>query len=152
VQQLISFLGRLFLCAIFLGSGVNKLGDPFGTMQMMKDVGGMHKLLPQYPQVDVVMVLFFAAVTFELLGGVMVLFGFKARTGAFLLATFLVLATYFFHPVWKIPASDPTHQMQMINFLKNVAILGGLLLVLANGPGAASVDNIGQKRRIDDVP
>jgi putative oxidoreductase len=64
--------------------------------------------------------------------------GYQARIGATLLAIFIVLATVFFHNFWALPSEE--QQAQMVQFMKNLAILGGLLLIIANGPGPWSVD------------
>ncbi len=66
------------------------------------------------------------------------LLGFKARVGAVLLIIFLIPATLIFHNFWAFEGME--RQMQMIMFMKNLAILGGLLLVLGLGPGPISVD------------
>lgn len=121
----INALARLSLTAIFLGSAANKIMNTSDTVQLMDSVG-----IP-FAQVTV-----YAAITFLVVGGMSVLVGYRARFGASLLITFLVLATYYFHDFWNKP-DDPN---EMIAFLKNVGLLGGLGIVLANGPGAPSFD------------
>jgi len=56
-----------------------------------------------------------------------------------LLLVFLVLATYFFHNFWKLTGKE--QQEQMIEFLKNLGLMGAMLLVIANGPGPLSLDS-----------
>ncbi|MEO1182839.1 MAG: DoxX family protein [Cyanobacteria bacterium J06636_28] len=73
-------------------------------------------------------------IAFQLLGGASLVVGYKARIGSGLLLAFLVPATLVFHN----PIADPT---QMIQFLKNLAIIGGLLMVIAHGAGPISLDN-----------
>lgn len=72
-------------------------------------------------------------------GGLSILLGYRARTGAWLIVAFLVPVTFFMHKFWGI--SDPmTAQMQMVNFLKNIALLGGALLIAYFGAGPVSFD------------
>lgn len=75
-----------------------------------------------------------------LLGGVSILLGFKARYGAWLIVLFLIPVTLIMHRFWGL--SDPAQAaMQQINFMKNVAMLGGALLIAYFGSGPLSVDN-----------
>ncbi len=82
-----------------------------------------------------------------------IIVGYQARIGAALLLVFLVLATYFFHNFWAVPADSlwvlssnpdvkmPVAQVETINFLKNVGLMGAMLLVIANGSGPMSLDD-----------
>ena len=75
-----------------------------------------------------------------IVGGLMIALGFQARVGGILIALFLIPVTLFMHAFWKV--SDPMqHQMQMVNFMKNLAIMGGLASVFAHGPGRFSIDH-----------
>jgi putative oxidoreductase len=145
LEGLFTLLGRIMLSAIFLGAAVNKIQDPAGTQKIMKDVGKMDKLYPDDERT--VMVLMWGAVGLLVVGGISVLFGYKARFGAFLLIVFLVAATYFFHPVWNLRGTEQ-FQMQMTNFLKNCAMAGGLFIVMARGAGRWSLD--GPPRTFDE--
>ena len=79
------------------------------------------------------------ATVFLIAGSLSVILGYKARIGAALLLAFLVLATYYFHDFWTV--SDPqAKQEQMIQFLKNLGLMGAMLLVIANGTGPLSLD------------
>jgi putative oxidoreductase len=79
------------------------------------------------------------AIAFLIAGSLSVILGYKARIGAALLLAFLVLATYYFHDFWTV--SDPqAQQEQMIQFLKNLGLMGAMLLVIANGTGPMSLD------------
>jgi len=114
-------LGRLALGAIFLLSGLGKLADLHGTAAHMRSAH-----MPAVP-------LFLAgAITLEILGGLSVISGFRARWGATALIVFLIPATLIFHNFWAYQGME--RQMQMINFLKNVSIGGGLLYLLALTP------------------
>jgi putative oxidoreductase len=126
-QGFVALLARVLLSAIFVLSGVNKIMDWSGTEGYMES-----KEMPLVPLLHV------GAIVFELGGGLLVLSGFKARWGAVALILFIIPATLIFHNFWAVPETQ--RQEQMINFLKNVAILGGLLMVVAFGPGGFSLD------------
>ncbi len=133
LQALVSIFGRLCLVTIFLMSALgNKIPNFNGVAAYMGSAG-----VPQ-PQV-----LLAGAIAFLIIGGVTVLLGWKARLGAGLLAVFLVLATYYFHDFWNLPAAE--QQNEMIQFMKNLGLLGAMLLIMANGPGAGSLD--GRKKK-----
>jgi len=123
----LSLIGRLMLAAIFIWSGIGKITGFEGLIGAIASKG-----LP-VPQV-------FAALTIivEIGGALMLVFGWKARWGAFALAAFTALVTVLFHNFWAVPPAEK--MMQEIQFMKNVAIIGGLLLVMAFGPGRISVD------------
>lgn len=120
--------GRLALSAIFLLSGFGKIMSWEGTAGYMASKG-----MPLVP--------FFlaAAIVVELAGGLSVLLGYKARWGALALVGFLIPVSLIFHNFWAFDGMQ--RQMEMIGFLKNVAIAGGLLTVVAHGAGAISIDS-----------
>jgi len=78
------------------------------------------------------------AILCEIGGGLSLLLGCKARLGALLLFLFLIPTTLVFHNFWDYQGAE--QKMQMINFMKNLAIMGGLALVVGFGPGPISVD------------
>src|SRR3954447_14034434 len=120
-QGALSVLGRLLLVTIFLSSALmNKIPIYQGVVGVMQSAG-----VP-LPQLSL-------AVTIVLLlaGGTSVLLGYRARVGASMLAVFLVLATYYFHAFWAVPAEQA--QGQMVHFMKNLGLLGAMLFVVANG-------------------
>ncbi|MGB5538848.1 MAG: DoxX family protein [Gammaproteobacteria bacterium] len=112
--------GRLLLSAIFIMAGITKIGAFAGTQGYMESMGVPGALLP-------------LVIALEIGGGLALLLGWQARIGAFLLAGFCLLSALLFHADF----GDP---MQSILFMKNLAIAGGLLTLLANGAGAWSVD------------
>lgn len=120
-------LGRLLLSLIFITSGINKILNFSGTAGYMESKG-----MPLVP------LFLTAAIVLELAGGLSLLLGFKARVGALLLIVFLIPTTLIFHNFWALEGAD--RQMQMIHFMKNLAILGGLLVVFGLGPGPVSLD------------
>jgi putative oxidoreductase len=83
-------------------------------------------------------VLAMVAVAIELGGGILLLIGWRARWVALLFVVFVLVITPIFHNFWNVPANQV--QNQQINFMKNVAIIGGMLMVVAFGPGRFSVD------------
>jgi putative oxidoreductase len=84
------------------------------------------------------------AIVFLLAGSLSIITGYRARIGASLLLVFLVLATYYFHNFWTI-AEATAQQEQMIQFMKNLSIMGALLFIIANGPGPMSIVSVKQK-------
>lgn len=116
-------LGRILLALIFIMAGVGKIMDPVGTQAYMASVG-MHPTLS----------LMIGAIIVEIGGGLSLILGCKARLGASALFLFLIPTTLLFH----INFAD---KMQMILFLKNLGIMGGLLMVASFGPGPFSLDD-----------
>ncbi|MCL4692635.1 MAG: DoxX family protein [Candidatus Hydrogenedentes bacterium] len=119
--------GRILLSAIFLMSGFGKITDFSGTTGYMASHG--------MPAAGFLLVM---AILLELVGGLSVLTGFKARWGAVALIVFLIPATLIFHAFWSVEPDQV--RMQTINFMKNLAIMGGLLQIVAYGAGAFSID------------
>lgn len=122
-----ALVGRLLLAAIFLLSGIAKITDPVGTIAHMRSVG--------IPAADL---LVWIAGVAEILGGASLLLGLLARIGALGLILFLIPTTLLFHAFWLYSGDEQL--AQMVNFTKNLAILGGLWLVVAYGAGRYSFD------------
>ena len=78
------------------------------------------------------------AIAFELGGGLSLLLGYRARLGALALFLFLIPVTLVFHNFWTYPPEQ--QQVQMLFFLHNLTLMGGLLLVMTYGPGPLSLD------------
>ncbi len=123
LQKYTPLLARTAIAIIFLNSGIRKLSNFGGTQEQIASAG-----LPLAALVTVF------TIAFQLLGGGSLILGYKARIGSGLLLAFLVPATLVFHN----PIADPT---QMVQFLKNLAIIGGLLMVASYGSGPVSLDN-----------
>lgn len=123
----LSLIGRIFLAVIFLVSGFGKVGGFEGLIGQIASKG--------FPAPEVFAV---ATVVIELGAGLMLVVGWKARWAAFLLAAFTAIVTLFFHNFWAMPEAQK--MMQQIQFMKNLAVIGGLLLVVAFGPGRLSID------------
>jgi putative oxidoreductase len=120
VRNYTELAGRILLAVPFLLSGLGKLGAYSATAGYMSAVGVPGVLLP-------------AVIATEVLGGLAIIFGWKTRVVAFLLAGFCLLTALIFH-------RNFADQMQMINFLKNVSMAGGFLVLVAHGGGWLSVD------------
>jgi len=119
----IAFIGRLLLAAVFIWSGYGKLTGAEGTMGYISSVN-----MPIPANIA-----YWIAVVVELGGGILLVIGLLTRYAAAALAVFTIAAAYFFH-------NDFANQMQMIQLMKNVAIAGGLLQVVAFGAGPFSID------------
>ncbi|MGY4313279.1 DoxX family protein [Bradyrhizobium sp. JR3.5] len=117
------FAGRLLIGLPFAMSGLSKLGAYAATTGLISAVG-----LPFPP------LAFAVAVAVELGGGLLLIAGYQARAVALALAVFSVATAIAFH-------SNFADQNQMIHFLKNVMMAGGLLQIAAFGAGALSLDN-----------
>ncbi|NMW31813.1 DoxX family protein [Altererythrobacter sp. RZ02] len=117
-----ALIGRVLLAALFIIAGVNKLTDPAGTIGYIGSVG-----LP-LPEVA-----YAGTVAVEILGGLALLIGFKARWAGLALGLFCVATAVLFH-------NDFSQQSEMTAFLKNLAIGGGMFQVFAFGPGKYSLD------------
>ena len=122
------FAGRLLLALIFVTSGYGKLVGFDGTVGYIAAKG-----LP-LPQLAAA-----AAIAIELVGGVLLVIGWQARWAATAIFLFLIPTTLIFHPFWAAAAAN--QQMETIQFMKNLCIMGGMLYVMAFGAGPLSVDN-----------
>jgi putative oxidoreductase len=113
----LALAGRILIAAIFVLAGANKAADPAGTIGYIQSVG-----LP-LPEVA-----YGATVAVELLGGLALIAGYRARIAALALAGFCLVSAAIFH-------NQLGDQTQFVMFFKNLAMAGGLLFVAAFGPG-----------------
>jgi putative oxidoreductase len=113
--------GRILLSSLFVLSGLSKIGAYAATIAYMSAMGVPGALLP-------------IVIATELLGGLAIVFGWKTRAVAFLLAGYALLTALLFH-------NNFADQIQMIMFLKNVSIAGAFLLLTVNGAGRISLDS-----------
>lgn len=120
-QSLAAPAGRILISLIFVVSGISKLGNFSGTQGYMESVGVPGMLLP-------------VVIAVELLGGLAIILGWHTRIAAFLLAGFSLVSAVLFH-------ANFGDQMQMIMFMKNLALAGGFLMIVALGAGPWSFDN-----------
>lgn len=116
-----SLIARILLSHIFIMAGISKITGYAGTQGYMESVGVPGILLP-------------LVIILELGGGLALLVGWQTRLVSYAVAAFTVIAAVIFH-------SNLADQMQMIMFMKNFAIAGGLLLLAEHGAGAFSLEN-----------
>lgn len=127
LQDTLALVGRIVLAWFFVPAGFGKIAGFAGTVGYATSAG-----LPM-PTVGVAI-----ALAIELVGGLMLLVGFKTRWAALALAVFCVVAALFFHNYWALPEAQ--QMMQKLNFTKNLAIAAGLLGFAAFGAGRWSID------------
>ncbi|MFL5812882.1 MAG: DoxX family protein [Bdellovibrionia bacterium] len=123
----ISLLGRVLLSAIFIISGLSKIGNFGATRDLLVSHG-----------VPVAGLFVFLSLVIEVAAGVLVLIGLQGRISAMILMAYLIPVTLVMHNFWAYVG--PEHQMQLVNFLKNISIMGGLSQIAAMGPGPISID------------
>jgi putative oxidoreductase len=125
--NLVYAIGRVALVALFIKSGAEKLIDPAGLTGMLSQ-----KAFPQP------MLFAYLAGVAEIGLGLLVAIGWQTRIAAFGLVAFVIVATLLAHNYWDM--TGPARRANEINFWKNVALIGGLLMVMATGAGRYSVD------------
>jgi len=126
-QDIAALIGRILLAWIFVPAGFGKIAGFAGAVGYATSAG-----LP-LPQVGVAI-----GLAIELIGGLMLLVGWRTRWAALALAVFCVVAAFFFHNYWAMPEAQ--QMMQQINFNKNLGLAGGLLAFAAFGAGRLSLD------------
>lgn len=129
-QQYGPLIGRLLLSNLFIVSGFKKITGFAGT------AGYMAAKMPSLDP-SVIKILLVITIAVELGGGLLVLFGWQARWAATALLLWMIPVTYIFHAYWGLPPDQM--QVQFINFQKNMAIMGGMLYIIAQGPGRYSL-------------
>jgi putative oxidoreductase len=127
VANTAALVGRILVALMFVISGYGKIGAFSGTAGYISSHG-----LP-FPELLTAL-----TIALELGGGILLIIGYKARWVAVLFFLWLIPTTFVFHKFWGIDAAQV--QAQMINFQKNVSIMGAMLLIFAFGPGAYSLD------------
>ena len=120
-MHIVEILGRLLLSAIFLINGIGKIFNYEGTIQYMEifDVPG-YLIIP--------------AITVEILFPILLILGYYTKFSALVLSLFTLALAVIFH-------TDFSNQMQLMSFLKNIAIAGGFLIIFVYGPGKYSIDH-----------
>jgi putative oxidoreductase len=135
-SELISpLLGRLALAWFFLSEAVTRAGEWDANVSLMTMLN-----MPVAP------LLLAVALIVMFLGGLALLFGYHARHGAMLLFGFVVVATFFMHDYWHLKnAAERASDYEI--FARNVAIAGGLLMVIGLGAGPFALDNTGKPKK-----
>ena len=119
-MHIVEVLGRIFISSLFIVEAIRKFFSPDEGMIYMSDYG-----VPE--------ILFYPSLIFEFVVPLLLIAGFKTRFFASLLFLFVLSVTVIFH-------TDFSNNMQMISFLKNLAIMGGLLIIISNKPQMCSID------------
>ena len=123
----LALVARVLLASLFIVAGYDKIAGFGGIAGAIASKG-----LPM------AQILAGATIALEVLGGLLLVIGFKARWVAIAFAAFTLVATFLFHAYWALPEAQQF--VQKLMFLKNLAIVGGLLMIVAYGPGRWSVD------------
>jgi len=121
-MHIIEIFGRIFLSAVFLIAGVNKIFNYEGTTAYMESFG-------------VPGLLYIPAIILEILFPLLIVIGYQTKISALIMAIFSVSLAIIFH-------TDFSNQMQVMSFLKNFAIAGGFIIIFVNGPSLWSIDHI----------
>lgn len=121
VTNFLTVVGRVALVAIFAGAAAQKIQNYNSVVGYADGFG-----VPQ-PKLAIV-----AAIVVLVAGSVSVALGYRARLGAAMLLVFLALASYYFHPFWRMPS-------EQIAFMKNLSMAGAMIFIVANGSGPASL-------------
>lgn len=127
LQNPLALIGRLVLAWFFIPAGISKIGGFAGTVGYATKMG-----LPM-PELGTAI-----ALAVEIVGGLALLLGLGTRWAALALAFFTLMASVYFHAYWALPAD--AQMMQKLLFNKNIAVIGGLLVLAAFGPGGWSLD------------
>ena len=126
-MHIIEIFGRIFLSAVFLIAGVNKIFNYEGTTAYMESFG-------------VPGLLYIPAIILEILFPLLIVIGYQTKISALIMAIFSVSLAIIFH-------TDFSNQMQVMSFLKNFAIAGGFVIIFVNGPSRWSIDYILKSRK-----
>jgi putative oxidoreductase len=121
IEKFAAPFGRLFIALIFVMSGLNKMGSYSGVVGWMEAMGVPGALLP-------------LVIALEVLGGLAIIIGWKTRYAALLLSGFCLLSALVFH-------ANFAEQNEMMHFMKNLALSGGFLFLVAHGGGNYALDN-----------
>lgn len=132
MQATTNLVARLLFVALFLPAGVSKLTGFEGTVGYFNSLG--------IPAASLAVI---ATIAIEILGSIALLIGFKTRVAAAVLAIFTLLASIAGHAYWAVPAEQVF--VQKLMFFKNLAVVGGLLLLAIQGAGRLSIDGTSEQ-------
>ena len=126
-NPMLPLLSRILIGVLFLVAGVRKFMFFAGSAGYFAKLG--------FPAPEAMT---WVAIAVEILGGLLLIIGWRTRLVAWVLVIFVAVATFMAHRFWEFPEAQFANQLN--HFLKNIAVIGGLLMVTAFGPGSASVD------------
>ena len=118
--KIFDLIGRVFISGIFLLSGFNKIGNYDGTIGWMESFG-----LPGF--------LLIPAIVLEIVAPILIIVGYQTKIAAGALSLFCIATAFIFH-------NDFSDQMQIVAFMKNIALAGGFLFLVANGAKGYCLD------------
>jgi putative oxidoreductase len=127
LQSPLALAARVLIALLFVPAGISKIAGYGGTVGYIASMG-----LP-LPDLGAVI-----AIVVELVLGLALLVGYRTRISALIIAVFTVVAGVIFHAYWSMPVEQV--MINQIMFMKNIAIAGGLLALVAFGPGKLSLD------------
>jgi len=120
MSNILDLIGRIFISLVFLLSGINKIGNYEGTVGWMESLG--------MPGIFLI-----PAIILEIGAPILIMIGYKVKISATLLSIFCIATAVIFH-------NDFSNQMQLISFMKNIALAGGFLFIVVNGAKDFSLD------------
>jgi putative oxidoreductase len=120
-------IARITMGLLFIIPAIRQITTYAGTVKYFASLG--------IPAPEAAAVL---AVVIEIVAGVMIILGWKTRWAAWLLVLYVLIATAFAHRFWQFPEAQQFNQLN--HFLKNLAVIGGLLYIITFGPGRISVE------------
>ena len=120
MAKILDLIGRIFISGVFLLSGFNKIGNYDGTVGWMESFS-----LPGF--------LLIPAIVLEILTPILIIIGYQTRIAAAALSLFCLATAIIFH-------SDFSDQMQLVAFMKNIALAGGFLFLVVNGARGYCLD------------
>ena len=120
-MHIVEFIGRILLSALFLIEGIGKISMQEGVIMYMEDYG-----VPE--------ILFIPAIILEILFPILLIIGYKTKLSALIMALFTLTVAIIFH-------TNFSEEMQVIFFLKDIAIAGGFMIIIVYGPGKISLDH-----------
>lgn len=127
--------GRIMIAAIFLLSAIGNKIPQFDSVAGAMAAEGVP--LPRF--------MLLGAIIFLIAGSLSIIVGYQTRVGAGMLLAFLVLATFFFHDFWTFE-NPAERQQQMIGFMKNLSLMGTMILLICQGPGTMSINHRQQQQ------
>lgn len=133
-HSIVPLIARILLSLIFLMSGISKIFNFGQTASYMGNVG-----LPM-PEI-----LLLATIAIEVVGAAMIVLGYGARWAGLIIFLWLIPTTFVFHAFWDVPPDRMRSEMN--SFMKNIAIMGGMLYIWFFGSGPFSLDNRRSRHR-----
>jgi putative oxidoreductase len=130
MRDVYDLLGRILLSFIFI----------FEAYDSIAFMGKTKESMTKYGLIDNQDALFYGAVFLLVMGGLMLLLGYRSTLGAVMLIAYWLPVTFLVHDFWNAPSAEM--RIESVMFMKNIAIIGGLLMVMANGSGKFSMKRL----------